>query len=236
MLLDDFTAVLASRDSGDVLREAVRFTKSLDFDTVTVFAVQDLENYSLFRGVDNVPAAAASLHGDMARGRADPVMQYCKRSHLPLAWNRNTYASAGKLEMWEEQETLGFAAGLAVACHLPAGRHFLVGVDRCQPLPSKPAQITWMAARLQLFAACALEVSTQILLDRLPTRQIVPLTPRELEALRWTMEGKTAWELGCILGISEQTAARHINRATRKLDCINKVQAVVKALRLGLIQ
>ena len=26
------------------------------------------------------------------------------------------------------------------------------------------------------------------------------LTPRELEALRWTMAGKTAWEVGAVLG------------------------------------
>lgn len=49
------------------------------------------------------------------------------------------------------------------------------------------------------------------------------------------MEGKTAWEVGQILAISEQTAARHLNRAVRKLDCANKHHAVVKALRLGLI-
>ena len=50
------------------------------------------------------------------------------------------------------------------------------------------------------------------------------------------MEGKTAWELGNILGISEQTAARHVNNATQKLGCVNKIQAVVKALRMGVIR
>jgi len=49
------------------------------------------------------------------------------------------------------------------------------------------------------------------------------------------MEGKTAWELGRILGIAEQTAARHINNASQKLACVNKHQAVLKALRLNLI-
>jgi DNA-binding CsgD family transcriptional regulator len=61
------------------------------------------------------------------------------------------------------------------------------------------------------------------------------LTPRELEALRWTMEGKTAWEVGAILGISERTAVLHVNNAMHKLGCTSKHQAVLKALRLGLI-
>jgi DNA-binding CsgD family transcriptional regulator len=61
------------------------------------------------------------------------------------------------------------------------------------------------------------------------------LTPRELEALRWTMEGKTAWEVGALMDITERTANLHLNSATHKLDCVNKHQAVLKALRLGLI-
>jgi DNA-binding CsgD family transcriptional regulator len=61
------------------------------------------------------------------------------------------------------------------------------------------------------------------------------LTPRELECLRWTMAGKTAWEVGAVLGISERTAVLHINNAMHKLACVNKHQAVLKALRLGLI-
>jgi DNA-binding CsgD family transcriptional regulator len=64
----------------------------------------------------------------------------------------------------------------------------------------------------------------------------LPLTERELEALRWTMEGKTAWEVGSILGISEQTAVRHLSNATRKLGSVNKHHAVVTAMRLGLLK
>ena len=62
------------------------------------------------------------------------------------------------------------------------------------------------------------------------------LTPREVEILRWTMDGKTAWEVGELLGISERTAVLHLNNGMHKLDCTNKHQAVLKALRLGLIR
>jgi DNA-binding CsgD family transcriptional regulator len=56
-----------------------------------------------------------------------------------------------------------------------------------------------------------------------------------LEALRWTMDGKTAWEVGNILGITERTAVLHVSNAMHKLGCSTKHQAVLKALRLGLI-
>jgi LuxR family transcriptional regulator/LuxR family quorum sensing-dependent transcriptional regulator len=69
-----------------------------------------------------------------------------------------------------------------------------------------------------------------------PVAEAPRLTPREIESLRWTMDGKTAWEVGNILSISERTAVLHINNAMHKLGCVNKHQAVLKALRLGLIR
>ena len=56
-----------------------------------------------------------------------------------------------------------------------------------------------------------------------------------MRALRWTLESKTAWEVGIILGISERTAVMHINNAMHKLNCINKYQAVLKAVKYGLL-
>jgi len=89
---------------------------------------------------------------------------------------------------------------------------------------------------LQLFAVHAQEAAMRILVP-MPSEPGLPaLTPRELETLRWTMEGKTAWEVANVLGISERTAVLHANNAMHKLGCVNKHQAVLKALRLGLIR
>lgn len=93
-----------------------------------------------------------------------------------------------------------------------------------------------MVAELQLFAAFAQDAALRVLLTPIEPNRVRCMTARELECLRWTVEGKTAWEVGRILGISEQTAVRHLNNATHKLACVNKHHAVVKALRLGLIR
>ena len=93
-----------------------------------------------------------------------------------------------------------------------------------------------MKARTESCAGYARSEASCVLACESTERGYAPLSDRELETLRWTMEGKTAWEVGCILGISEQTAARHLHNASRKLDCVNKHHAVIKALRLGLIR
>lgn len=61
------------------------------------------------------------------------------------------------------------------------------------------------------------------------------LTQREIECLAWVSEGKTSGELAEIVGLSEHTVNHYLLSATRKLDSVNRTQAVAKALRYGLI-
>jgi len=62
------------------------------------------------------------------------------------------------------------------------------------------------------------------------------LTDREVDCLNWTAAGKTSAEIAEILGLSEHTVNHYLNRAAKKLDTVNRTQAVAKALRIGLIK
>ena len=62
------------------------------------------------------------------------------------------------------------------------------------------------------------------------------LTEREIDCLNWTSAGKTSVEIAEILGLSEHTINHYLNRATKKLDAVNRTQAVAKAIRSGLIK
>jgi DNA-binding CsgD family transcriptional regulator len=66
-------------------------------------------------------------------------------------------------------------------------------------------------------------------------RDIV-LSAREKEVLRLMMQGKSSWEMSVILGISESTVNYHVYNVMRKLDVINRPQAVAVAARLGLVE
>lgn len=237
ILQDKFTSVLQVGTRDELLREVVRFARGLGFQTAGALAVVDhVQSESEFLWVNNAPPAAlCEFAGKADYGRRDPVMQHCKRVGVPIIWNQCTYTAAGEGALWEAQARFGFHAGIALALHLPKGRHFFMSVDRDQPLPACSVEVTRMVAELQLFAVLAQDAAMGVLVP-LPTVNSPDLTPREHECLCWTMEGKTAWEVGCILGISEQTAARHLNNAMHKLGCVNKHHAVVKALRLGLIR
>jgi DNA-binding CsgD family transcriptional regulator len=62
------------------------------------------------------------------------------------------------------------------------------------------------------------------------------LTKRQLECLVWAEEGKSARDIGQILGISQRTVEDHLALACAALDVRTRVQAVVKARRLGLLE
>lgn len=61
------------------------------------------------------------------------------------------------------------------------------------------------------------------------------LTRKEIECLTWCKEGKTNWEIGEILVISEKTVEFHLRNATRKLGATNRISAVIAGIKIGLI-
>jgi LuxR family quorum-sensing system transcriptional regulator CciR len=64
----------------------------------------------------------------------------------------------------------------------------------------------------------------------------MPLSEREKACLKWAACGKSSWEIGQILAISENTVLFHIKNAMKKLGVRTRTLAAVKAIQLGLIE
>ena len=62
------------------------------------------------------------------------------------------------------------------------------------------------------------------------------LTPREKEVLTWVGRGKTSAEIAIILGVRERTVNFHCDQATRRLDVVNRTQAVATAMARRMIR
>ncbi len=62
------------------------------------------------------------------------------------------------------------------------------------------------------------------------------LSDREKTCLSWTALGKSSWEIGQILSISENTVIFHIKNAMKKLGTNSRTFAAIKAAQLGLIE
>jgi transcriptional regulator EpsA len=62
------------------------------------------------------------------------------------------------------------------------------------------------------------------------------LTERECGVLRWVYLGKSNGEIGAILNISALTVKNHMQKILRKLNVVNRAQAVGKALDARIIR
>ena len=71
--------------------------------------------------------------------------------------------------------------------------------------------------------------------DQQSRNNISPLSKREIEVLNWLQQGKSSWDISMILRISERTVNFHVNNIKRKLDVVNRLQAVSVAVQQGLI-
>ena len=240
---DEFTRMSAVRDRVSLEAEVQGFASGLGFERYSVLVFHDdfSHNDSCVEigSIHNAPTAYFQTWDSRSLAKVDPVNQHCKRSSAPAVYGQQTYVSIGSGEKWEHQSAFGYAHGISLAFHLPRDRHVLFGVDRRSPLPSSRADLVELVARVQLFGTFVQTAALSVFDTDLPHSVVlarqVRLSRREYECLQWAAEGKTAWETGMILSIAEGSVAKVLAAAIRKLECATKPQAVVKALRLGLI-
>jgi LuxR family transcriptional regulator, quorum-sensing system regulator LasR len=70
---------------------------------------------------------------------------------------------------------------------------------------------------------------------RAPAGGCLRVAVREGQVLGWIAAGKSDWAIGRILNISGKTVNFHVENAKRKFGVGTRVQAVVAALRRGVI-
>lgn len=162
----------------------------------------------------------------------DPTVQHALKSTLPIVWSNHLFESAG--DMWEEARSYGLRIGWAQASRDASGAVGLLTLARSaeeltsQELAARQAQMSWLVQ----YAHAAM---ARLLAPKLTPESQVALTAREREVLRWTAEGKTAYEVAQILSVAERTVNFHINNVVAKLGASNKTQAAVKAAVLGML-
>ncbi len=92
-----------------------------------------------------------------------------------------------------------------------------------------------LTARPKL-AEHVLQQFQELSLQRETEAFISPLTPREIEILRYIAQGFLNKQIAAELGISEQTIKNHVTSILRKLNANARTEAVVVAIKQGLIK
>jgi LuxR family transcriptional regulator, quorum-sensing system regulator SolR len=161
----------------------------------------------------------------------DPTVQNGLQSSAPLVWSDRTFAAAPNL--WADAREHGLRVGVAQSSWCAPGVFALLSFARSHDDLTQ-AEFNALKPKLQWLAHCS-QQRMQSFLTIPEAEPSARLSTRERDVLSWTADGKTAWETSQILGISESTVAFHMKNAMSKLNCQTKVQAVAKAIALGLL-
>lgn len=235
MNLQRYEQVSQASDIASFRQGLIDFANDLDFGLVVgVLAIEHRGGKTQYVSVGNTPQAFIEASRDPDNARRDPVHQTLMRQSTPLIYDQDFYVRADAGDLWEVHAPFGYRTGIAVGVHMPGYRRLLLGVDREKPLPKDPIKLNRMIADLQLLAVHAQDAAGRLLTPA--QGQALPRLPaRQLEILKLSMQGKSAWVVGNLLGISENTVNYHMKQLYKQLEVSTKQQAVLKAMELGLI-
>lgn len=166
----------------------------------------------------------------------DPVFHAARFRRRPFRWlelttPRETF-NARQRGMIGEAASVGMAHGLTVPLFGPNGEHAILSVaspDQLEDCPLTAAALAAVATQFHMIHQDLVEGAKTVEPDP------VSLYPREREVLTWCARGKTSWEIGRILNLAERTVDHYVEAAMTKLHTPNRVAAVLKATRHGLI-
>jgi LuxR family transcriptional activator of conjugal transfer of Ti plasmids len=160
----------------------------------------------------------------------DPVIIQARASAEPFEWGLGAYLknmSTAQRDLFDEASSFGIRYGFTVPIHDGRGpvAAFTFAADtrrsafeRC----AKDHKHTVQLITLYFHAHVRRKLNSKQNVDG------VSLSAREIECLEWAAQGKSAWEIGNILGISRRTAAFHLDNAKAKLGVRSICQAVAR--------
>lgn len=241
MRISDFIercdVVSAPADVFDLFREALQH---LGYDVVAFTPITPAARQALGQA-EIAPAMAANVpqrwvEHYFANGyqNFDPVLLRTPFAGEPLVWDkvlRGESLTPRQRRVLSESRDAGLYNGASVPLHGPSGETYAVSLASLDPRVDGTENL----AKVQLLSVQFLLSYGRSVRRRKLAADAVQVTDRERECLTWTARGKSAWAIGQILGVSEHTVNFHIKQSMEKLGVGNRMQAVVAAVRLGLI-
>lgn len=166
----------------------------------------------------------------------DPTITHCYSSNLPLIWAPHIFSTPPQKQLYEEACSYNLRSGVSFPIHGANGEFGLV----CFASDARAdkrffSEVSHFLANLALIRDYAFESSSRFATPTSANQDVLPITPREKECLKWTIIGKTSWEISQILRCSEATVNFHIANIRRKFGVRTRQQAVIRAVSLGLI-
>lgn len=161
----------------------------------------------------------------------DPIVKACNQTCRPVIWNELPKDDDAN-KFFESSRAHDLVDGISVATIDHRGRFSIFSIAKDKALPQNKSILGEMIRWVQWVAPYIHERSAELFkIEAMEATEA--LTQRERTCLRWAAEGKTAWEIAQILGISERTVVFHLQNASSKLGTTGRQHAIAIAIARG---
>lgn len=213
----------------DTWTEYLAAARAAGFEYGVVFlAIGDAE-LSKRCYTDNMPDGWLGAYAAQNCGRIDPVAARTLQAASPFEFHTADWHGDDTRRAWHDLDRdAGIEQGLVIP-YRANGTVRAIGVSggeiALHPHDRKALEFAGLETlmRLRTLGAQPLEMSGLL------------LSARERECLQWIAAGKSDWEIGEILTLSDKTVNAYVERAKGKLQATTRTQAIVTALRCGAI-
>lgn len=216
----------------DILRLMRSVAEEYGFKHFVVFTLPSRTILDLAAStiITNLPSEFIALFDKYKLLQSSPLLHKLRETTLPICYEIAQIEREQSVPHVQDVfAQFSLTGGIAIPVHDIRGKRGVVGFLGSRPSlePREVMELAFLAAHVydKLASICAIDVRTT-----------EALSERELDCLNWTAAGKTSAEIAEILSLSEHTVNHYLNRATRKLDAVNRTQAVAKGFRLGLVK
>ncbi|MET4483598.1 LuxR family transcriptional regulator [Bradyrhizobium sp. F1.13.3] len=179
--------------------------------------------------ISTYPSSWTTLYLQRGYESIDPVVRRAIRQADPFRWGLG-FEPRGRSEseraLFEEAGKFGIRCGFTFPIHDDKGAIAALSFATDERRTSFERSLVEHAQSLRLIAAFFHARAKRFwTIDRMVGG--VMLSPREYQCLEWSARGKSAGEIGIILGIKERTAGYHLDNARAKLGVSSLRQAIV---------
>jgi DNA-binding CsgD family transcriptional regulator len=207
----------------------------------------DAQNFAVYRAsgsnlptkqrltceLENWGASAPALGKSFVDTYGDILLDHLDRSLLPLMWNgADDHGGADTPDFVPfierlKRSTLPFS-GIAFPVRLGAvGNGFVIFTANFLDIASDMI--------VELHGRSCYIMMDLLSLDERRVSASEALSEREIACLQLAGDGRISEEIAEKLGLSVHTVNAYLGSATIKLDSVNRIQAIAKAIRLGYI-
>lgn len=203
----------------------------LPFFLVTSFPKADKPGFAANLMLTNWPADLVASYGAsdtfassvlLSRLKATIIPVFSADCPFPAVQDASNGAAGASFRAYGLKSTLAFSL------HDRALAHYLIAFSGQRQAPERAEMASIHYDCIELIDTCFGRLVPQ---DG-PREK---LSARELECLRWSAAGKSSDEIAIILNISSHTVVSYLKSAMRKLDSVNRMQAVARACRFRLL-